>query len=145
MAASSAARKPDLAPRVEAAIAALKLQGERLAEQARSDALEVGLLIARRVLERELSTNIDALFGQIKSAIARIGDARRTVVRLSPEDRARLQDADPSTFTLGRVDIVADETLSPGDVVVDADDHSIDGRLSTQLEEIARSLKEDPL
>jgi flagellar assembly protein FliH len=126
--------------RVEAAISTLKLIGERLAEQARSDALEVGLLVARRIIEREVSTNIDALFSLIKSAIRRVGESRTTTVRLSPGDFARLKDAAETSFTLGRVELQADEALGPGDVMVDSDNHSVDGRLSTRLEEITRAL-----
>jgi flagellar assembly protein FliH len=126
--------------RVEAAISTLKLIGERLAEQARSDALELGLLVARRIIEREVSTNIDALFSLIKSAIRRVGESRTTTVRLSPGDFARLKDAAETSFTLGRVELQADEALGPGDVMVDSDNHSVDGRLSTRLEEITRAL-----
>ncbi len=126
--------------RLEAAIVTLKLQGERLAEQARSDALEVGLLVARRILEREVSTNLEALFSLIKSAIRRVGEARTTVVRLCPRDYERLKGAAEASFTLGQVELKADETLESGDVMVDTDHHTIDGRLKTRLEEIGRAL-----
>jgi flagellar assembly protein FliH len=129
-----------LSPLVEAAIARLRLQGERLAEQARSDALEVGLMVARRILERELSANVESLFALIKSAIRKAGEAHTTVVRLNPADLARLKDSAETAFTLGRVELAADEALQPGDVMVDADQHTIDGRLSTRLMEAARAL-----
>lgn len=131
-----------LSPMVEAAIARLRLQGERLAEQARSDALEVGLMVARRILERELSTSVESLFAVIKSAIRKAGEARVTVVRLNPGDLKRLQAAPEGALTLGRVDLVADEQLRPGDVMVDADQQVIDGRLSTRLVEAARALSD---
>jgi flagellar assembly protein FliH len=129
-----------LSPMVEAAIAQLRLQGERLAEQARSDALEVGLMVARRILERELSTNVESLFSLIKSAIRKAGEARATVVRLHPDDLARLQDSSETAFTLGRVELAGDPQLAPGDVMVDADQHTVDGRLATRLMEAARAL-----
>jgi flagellar assembly protein FliH len=137
-ASTSAAR--ELSPRVEAAIMQLKLTGERLAEQARSDALEVGLLVARRILEREITANLEALFSLIKSAIRRVGESRTTVVRLSPGDFARLKDAADTSLTLGRVDLQADDSLGPGDVMVDSEHSTVDGRLSTRLEELARAL-----
>ncbi len=132
-----------LQPRVEAAIATLRLQGERLAEQVRSDSLEIGLLVARRILEREVSIHLDAFFALIKSAIRRAGDARVTVVRVSPSDYARIQDAPAASLTLGRVEIREDDQLSVGDVMVDTDHHTIDGRMSTRLDEMARTLTED--
>jgi flagellar assembly protein FliH len=129
-----------LSPSLEAAVAQLRLQGERLAEQARSDALEVGLMVARRILEREITTNVESLFALIKSAIRKAGETRTTVVRLNPGDLARLADSPQTALTLGRVELAADEQLAPGDVMVDADQHTIDGRLSTRLMEAARAL-----
>jgi flagellar assembly protein FliH len=147
-AAAAAQRQMDeRSSRLGAAIAALRAQGERLAEQARADALEIGMMVARRILEREISTNVDSLFSMIKSAIRRAGESRALVVRLSPGDCARVQDSGESAFSLGRVQLVADETLSVGDVVVATDHSSIDGRLGTRLTEVrrelAQTLKED--
>lgn len=129
--------------RLEAALLALRLQGEKLAEQTRSDALEVGLLVARRILEREISTNLEALFSLIKSAVRRVGEAHATVVRVSSKDFARLKEAADSAFTLGPVELRADEELEPGDVMVDTEHHTIDGRLKTRLEEIGRALGDE--
>lgn len=130
----------ELSPRLEAAIAALKAQGERLAEQARSDALEIGLLVARKVLEREITTNLDALFSLIKSAIRRAGESNKLVVRLAAIDHARVHESAESAFTLGRVELLPDESLALGDVVVETESTTVDGRLSTRLDELRREL-----
>lgn len=126
--------------RLKAAIDALRAQGERLAEQARADALELGLLIARRIVERELSTNLDSVFALVKSAIRRAGEEHVTRVRLSPHDAERFERNTRSDLSLGTIDIEADPNLSPGDVMVDTEHHSIDGRLHTRFEEVARQL-----
>ena len=97
-------------------------------------------MVARRILEKELSTNVESLFALIKSAIRKAGEARTTVVRLHPDDLARLRDTSETAFTLGRVELAADEQLAPGDVMVDADQHTVDGRLTTRLVEAARAL-----
>jgi hypothetical protein len=131
---------PTLSPRVEQAINALRAQGELLAQQARSDALEVGMLVARKILEREISTNHEALFALIKSAIRRVGEARSTTVRLHPADLERLDKVEGGRLSLGEVKLEADEALSPGDVMVDTEHHTVDGRLNTRLEECARTL-----
>jgi flagellar biosynthesis/type III secretory pathway protein FliH len=38
------------------------------------------------------------------------------------------------------VELAGDPQLAPGDVMVDADQHTVDGRLSTRLMEAARAL-----
>ncbi len=134
---------PPVNPRLEAAITELRLRGERLAEQARSDALELGVMVARKILEQEISTNLEALFALIKSAIRRVGESRTTVVRVCPSDFERLHGAADTTFTLGRIELKVDETLGPGDVMVDGEHSTVDGTISTRLEEIVRSLEGD--
>lgn len=131
---------PAAEQKLHAAVLALKNQGERLAEQARSDSLELGILIARRILEKELSSNLDGVFSLIKSAIRRAGEDHVTRVRLCPSDVERFRDDAISDFSLGKIELAADASLTSGDVMVDTDSHTIDGRLATRFEELVRQL-----
>jgi flagellar assembly protein FliH len=128
--------------RVAHGVELLKLQAERLAEQARADAMEIGFLVARRILEAELTTSPEALFALVRGALKRAGDSRKVVVRLHPED-APLVAGPAATGQLGvsaaSVEVAGDPTLERGDVVVDTDFGKIDGRLRTRLEELYRS------
>ena len=63
-----ASTEPDTIETIRFALEALRAQGERLAEQARSDALELGILVARRILEREGAVADDA--GSIACGVA---------------------------------------------------------------------------
>lgn len=126
--------------KLRAALSALSSEGERLAEQARADALELGILIARRIVERELSMNLESVFSLIKSALRRVGEENVTRVRLHPRDVARFEAAVQSDFSLGKVELVGDGSLQPGDVMVDTSSHTIDGRLSTRFDELVRQL-----
>jgi len=65
------------------------------------------------------------------------------VVRLCPSDVERLRGAADSTFSLGPIELKADDSLEPGDVMVDADHRTVDGRLKARLEEIGRALDEE--
>lgn len=132
----------DHTPQLQSALEALRQEGRRLGEQARSDALEIGVLIARRILERELTTSLDPLFGLIRSAIRRVGEARAIVVKVSADDHHRLQDSPGSSLSLANVTLQIDETLGSGDVVVESELHGVDGRIDTRLEELRRELRE---
>jgi flagellar biosynthesis/type III secretory pathway protein FliH len=132
----------DHTPRLAAAIETLRQEGRRLGEQARSDALEIGVLVARKIIERELTSNLEPLFGLIRSAVRRVGEARGVVVKVSPEDHRRLQDAPGASLSLVNVSVVADEALSPGDVMIESEQHGVDARLDTRLEELRRELTE---
>lgn len=132
----------DHTPQLQSAIEALRQEGRLLGEQARSDALEIGVLIARRILERELTTSLDPLFGLIRSAIRRVGEARAIVVKVSQDDHRRLQDAPGSSLSLANVTLQIDEALGRGDVVIESELHGVDGRIDTRLEELRRELRE---
>jgi flagellar assembly protein FliH len=131
----------DHTPRLQAGLDALKLEAQRLAEQARSDALEIGVLIARRILERELATSLDPIFALIRGAIRKVGEAREIVVKVSADDHRRLQDSPGSALSLGTVKLAVDESLSPGDVVIESELHGVDARLDTRLDELRRELR----
>lgn len=139
---------PEFAERLAQAIGELRHSGQRLAEQATADALEMAILIARRILEAELSSSPAALTGLIRSAIGRLGESRKIQVRLHPRDAeavtaAGAADGDDGALagmTLARVEIRADATLSPGDCIIDGEHGTVDGRLSTRLDEVRRVL-----
>ncbi len=137
--------RKDAAERVAQAVEMLRLQGERLAEQARSDALELGFLVARRVLEAELATSPEALFALVKGALRKVGESRKVSVRLHPEDARQVSAAHAGGqlgLTVAAVEIAADPALERGDCVVDADFGRVDGRLRTRLEELQRAARQ---
>ncbi|HVP63088.1 MAG TPA: FliH/SctL family protein [Myxococcaceae bacterium] len=135
---------PEALGRLAAAIDLLKSQAERLAERARSDALEIGFQVARRILETELRSSPDALFALVRSALRKAGESRRVTVRLRPEDVAQLETtAGKQTlaeFSAAQIELKADSALGPGDVVVDTDFGRIDGRLASRLDELRRAV-----
>lgn len=138
-----AALRAEAMQRVAHAVEVLRLQAERLAEQARSDALELGFQVARRVLEAELSTSPEAFFALVRSALKRAGDSRKVLVRVHPEDAGRLGAALAGGglgVAVASVEVRADPTLAPGDCVVDTDFGKVDGRLATRLDELRRAV-----
>ncbi len=139
-----AAIRQEAMEKVAAALETLRAQADRLAEQARSDAIEIGFQVARRILEAELRHSPEALFALVRSALRRAGESRRITVRLAPEDAALLQpDAGRAALdgiTSARIELVQDPGLQRGDCVVDTDFGQVDGRLGTRLAEIRRAV-----
>lgn len=131
--------------RLEQAVTLLRAQGERLAEQARSDALELAFMIARKILEREIHCDPMALLSLIRSAITRAGEANQITVRLSAMDSDALRlaghDLTSSNFSLAKVTVVADPNLGAGDCVVETNLGTVDGRLSTRLAEMRETVE----
>jgi flagellar biosynthesis/type III secretory pathway protein FliH len=134
--------------RVSGAVETLRAQAAHLGEQARADALEIGFVVARALLEAEVRQSPQAVFQLVRQAVRRAGESRCIAVRLSPEDAAavgtdagRVAIDAPAT---ARVELVADPTLGRGDCVVETDFGKVDGRLETRLAELRRALDEAP-
>ncbi len=131
--------------RVAEAVRALSQEAERLAEQARGDAIEIGFQVASRILETETRSNPEAIFSLVRSALRKAGDSRRVVVRVSPGDAGALETGrdrlGDGVLAAARVEIVADATLGPGDCLVETDFGQVDGRLATRLSEAKRAVK----
>jgi hypothetical protein len=135
---------PEFALRLAAAIEGLRASAERLAEQAHADSLELALLIARRILERELTTGTEPLFSLIRTAVRRLGESRKIVVHLCPTDAlavAQAGEASPlSGLAIAKVEVMPDAALSPGDCLIDGEHGTVDARLSTRVDEVRRVL-----
>jgi flagellar assembly protein FliH len=131
--------------RVADAVHSLRLEAERLAEQARADAIEVGFQVASRILESEIKANPETLFALVRSALRKAGDSRRIALRVCPDGAALLEasrDAQGNTaFSSARVEIVPDPSLAPGDCVVETDFGQVDGRLATRISEARRAVR----
>ncbi|MEN9800506.1 MAG: hypothetical protein RL653_4203 [Pseudomonadota bacterium] len=127
------------------ALEQLRLESEHLAQQARSDALELGFVVARKILEMEISANPAALFALIRSAVRKVGDARTLTLRLHPEDCQRLEAAggvrEMGELAMMTVEVRPDTSLSPGDCVIDSELGRVDGRLAARLAELKRQVE----
>jgi flagellar assembly protein FliH len=135
--------------RLESAIERLHLQADRLAAEVRADALELALVLARKIVEGEVTVNVDRVIAMARTAVRRLGESRRVVVKLSPDDAQALtarQAASPlAPLNAGsalQVEIVGDPALGRGDCLVEGDLGAVDGRLDTRLAELRRILAE---
>jgi flagellar assembly protein FliH len=142
----------EVGSRLGSAVEMLRTTSEKLAAEARSDALEVGFLIARRILETELTTSPEPLVALVRSTIRRLGEARKMVIKLSPADaeavNAVLAARGPSAVTAvatAQIEVVAEPSLGRGDCLVEGEVGSVDGRIATRLEELRRALAEEHL
>jgi flagellar assembly protein FliH len=133
--------------RTSATIELLRATAERLAAEARSDALEIGFLVARRILEMELSASAEPLVNLVRSAVKRLGESRKITIHLSPADAQALgaelesrgsQAVAPAAIS--KVEIVADGSLGRGDCLVEGDLVTVDGRIDARMEELRRVL-----
>ncbi|MDP9169688.1 MAG: FliH/SctL family protein [Acidobacteriota bacterium] len=103
------------------------------------DAVQLSLLIARRVLHRELSVDPSALTALARVVFERLARTESYRIVLHPQFAEAIRSALPGN-QLSRVQIDADPSVAPGTLVVHSEEGLIDASVDAQLEEISRGL-----
>ncbi len=114
---------------------------------ARHEALELALLLARRILQREIQANPLALIDEIRNSTSEIKDTRQLTIRLNEQDleavRALAPDFGKHFPSVANVTLATGKDLERGDCVIDTDMERINLTLNEQLDRLRRSLEEE--
>jgi flagellar assembly protein FliH len=140
-----AAAQQAAAARVEAAVNSLAAAVEqlsgmraRLRGEAEEDIVKLGIAIARRVLNREIHVDGEAMLGIVKAALQRLDARELHRVRLHPQHADAVTQALAAMSLPRRVEVLADGTLELGAAVFETVRGSLDASVETQLKEIER-------
>lgn len=112
----------------------------RLRREAEADMLQLSLAIARRVLRREMAVDPDAMHGLVLGALEKLQARDICRVRVHPSHAAQLSAWLLPLAGAGPIDIVADASREPGDVIFETARGNLDASVDSQLQEIERGL-----
>jgi flagellar assembly protein FliH len=134
--------RAELTPIVERfAVSLAELTGLRqeIRAKAEKDMVQLALMIAKRILHRELNVDANALTALARVVFDRLVRAESWKVTVHPRFAAAIAEALGPGQT-GRVQIEPDPNCAPGTLVVRSEEGKIDASVEAQLEEIARGL-----
>ena len=115
---------------------------DRLLAGCTGEVLDVASAIAGRVLLREVRPGADAVLSAGR-ALSEVRGCRRATLRACPQDGEEIREsAGRLGEMVGRLRILEDPALAPGEVLVEADGAMVDGRFRAQLVELRRALEE---
>ena len=133
---------PEASEKLGKAVGELRRTSHALGGQVAATALEIGCLLAKRIIDEELKSDPQLRLSLARAAVRRVGESQKITVRLSPADveavTAAAGESEPLGVPMARVEVVADTNLSPGDSIVESDTAMVDGRIGTRLEELRR-------
>jgi flagellar assembly protein FliH len=125
--------------RMTASVAELIGMRPDIRQRAEKDVVQLALLIAKRVLHRELSIDSNALTALARVVFERLARAESYQVIVHPQFADAIRSALPGN-QLSRVRIDPDPSTAPGTLIIHSDEGSIDASVDVQLEEITRGL-----
>ena len=111
----------------------------RVRKEAESDLVRLAIAISRRVLRRELTVDAEALRGIASAALERMQVREICYVRVHPAHEQLLRQM-LATSGAAKAEIIADNSLQPGDMVFETNRGSLDASTDSQLLEIERGL-----
>ena len=112
----------------------------RLRREAEAEMLQLSLAIARRVLRREMAVDPDAMHGLVLGALEKLQAREICRVRVHPSHAAQLSAWLLPLAGAGPIDIIADASREPGDVIFETERGNLDASVDSQLQEIERGL-----
>jgi flagellar assembly protein FliH len=125
--------------RLNASIAEITAMRPDLRRRAERDVVQLALLIAKRVLHRQLSVDEGALTAIARVAFERLTRSESYTVTVHPRFAAAIKSALPGN-QLSRVHIEPDPNCEPGTLIIHSVEGVIDASVDAQLEEISRGL-----
>ena len=132
--------------RAELAADLLRLaqQRDQQIAELEAQAIQLALLVARRVIGEELAARPERIAQMVAPLLSRVRSARQVTLRVHPDDGALLQalltELRAGAELRGSVQLQSDPALERGDCIVVSDAGVLDARIETQLLALQRAL-----
>jgi flagellar assembly protein FliH len=121
--------------RIAKSLEELSRYKSRLRKEAEADLVKLALAVAKRILRRELSVDSEALKGIVSAALEKLQVRELSQVRVHPTHEEAVRRHLPNTQG-SSIQLVADNSLQPGDVLFETTRGTVDASIDSQLREI---------
>lgn len=110
-----------------------------LRAEAEQELVELALVIARRIIRREVQVDRSSVVGIVRACVERINGAEIHRLRVNPADTELVSEyfRQPGGSDM---EIVADQSVAPGGAILHTSQGQLDARLGSQLREIEYGL-----
>jgi flagellar assembly protein FliH len=127
-----------LGERIAQTLAELATLKRRIRREAESEVVKLALAVARRILRRELATDPEAICGVVHAALEKLQTRELHRVRVFPAGADAVRASLERMGVSQAIQIIADPSLRPGDVLFETSRGELDASIETQLQEIDR-------
>ena len=132
----------DSAQKLATTLTDLLASKRKLRSDAEREVVKLSVAIARRILNRELATDPDAIQGIVMAALAKLQSRDVWQIRVGSQAQEVTKACVERAGLSNSVKVIVDPALQPGDLIVDTSAGELDACVSTQLQEIERGFAE---
>lgn len=123
-------------------------QRTEMEREARQAVIEFALRAAEKIVHRVIEIDETVVVDQAAQALSMVLSAHDASVRMHPVDRPMLEDALPDLLkelsTLEHIELVDDETVTPGGCVVAFGQGRVDATIETQVQRLVDLILPEP-
>jgi len=120
---------------------------EKVMRESEDELLNLVIMVARKVILREVKADRSILEDMVRSAVAGLSERDSVTVRLNPDDYAMITSGHGDYFRQelqsDQMHFKADAAVLPGNCQIDTELGTIDASIDAQLDEIYRRLLEE--
>ena len=127
--------------RVERLLAEFEEQRRTYFVQAEAAVVELSLMVAAKILQREADADVMLLTATVRAALSRVQDGSSAIVRVRPEE-AGVWEQVFADDGFNRIEIAGDKSLRLGDCVMETSLGRVELGVVAQLGEIERGFRE---
>jgi flagellar assembly protein FliH len=128
--------------RTARAIADMATLRARLRRETEQELVKLSVEIARRILNREVNVDPDALSGVLRAALEKLQAGELTRVKVHPQYADSIRQQLAHCAVPASVEVIADTALEPGDIQLETVRGTLDASVATQLSEVERGFVE---
>ncbi len=116
---------------------------EKILNTAKSDTLELAILVAKQIVKKEISLFPEALFSILEDSISHISTKDKLIIYLSKDDYEIIKNKNFTLANVQKISLHIDTQLSQGQVRIESDLEQLNYSIYENIEKIGEEIKDN--
>ena len=115
-------------------------------QQAEQDVVRIVMAVVEKILPQHFIDVPQVVLPVVREAISKVKDQKELKIHIAPQDydlvlMARNEFRGLLTYGDATIDLVSDQSMKPGDCLIETPNGTVDARLATQIELVRQAVK----
>ncbi|SHK34548.1 flagellar assembly protein FliH [Selenomonas ruminantium] len=115
-------------------------------QQAENDVVKIAMAVVEKILPQHFIDVPQIVLPLVREAIIKVKDQKELKIHVAPSDydlvlMARNEFRGLLTYGDAEIDLISDQSMKPGDCLIETPNGTVDARLATQIELVRKAVK----